>query len=109
MADTTTTTETAEAEGFSVTLTKDNYPQSLAEQDRVETIEGCMQIATFLKVAVASMLVAEREEGLPIDTEGDRIMLGYERCCDLLMDKLDTLTGDSQMPFINDVNRSGAE
>ncbi len=65
-----------DTEGCGITLTKDNYPRCLFEQDKVETIEGCMQLVAFLKEAVAGMLVVEREEGLPSGIEGDRISLG---------------------------------
>ena len=103
MADTTTTTEAHEAEGFSVTLTEDNYPRCLKAQDAAVALDSCGDIAAFLREAVASMLMNSREQGLPVGEDLERIVLGYEKCCDLLLDHLDLAAGASPLPLVKDM------
>ncbi len=103
MADYRATTKASGTEGVSVTLTRDSYPKSLAEEDKVGMLEGCRQIAAFLKVAVSSMLDAARDDSLPNGIEMDRVTLGYEKCCDLLLDRLGMLAGNSPMPLLKDM------
>ncbi len=103
MADTTTTTETHEAEGFCVTLTEDNYPRCLRERGAGFALDSCGDIALFLREAVMSMFTASKERGLPDGDEMDRIVIGFEKCCDLLLDHLDLAAGTSPLPSLKDL------
>ncbi len=103
MADTENTTGTHEAEGFSVTLTEDNFPRCLKAQDAAVALDSCGDIAAFLREAVASMLMNSREQGLPVGEDLERIVLGYEKCYDLLLDHLDLAAGTSPLPLVKDM------
>lgn len=103
MADTTTTTSTHEAEGFSVTLTEDNYPRCLREYSATIALDSCRDIAVFLREAVASMFAHAEDVGVSKGEDMGRIILGYEKCCDLLLDHLDLAAGLSPMPLLKDL------
>lgn len=103
MADTTTTTGTHEAKGFSVTLTENNYPRCLRERNAGVALDSCGDIALFLREAVSSMFTASKQNGLPVGDELDRIVLGFEKCFDLLLDHLDLAAGASPLPSLKDL------
>jgi len=103
MAEHRPTTKASEHEGVSVTLTEENYPRCLMAQTRGDALDACMNIAQFLRTAVSSMFAVARDDGLPKDDEMDSVMLGYECCCDLLLDHLDMIADASPMPQLNDL------
>ncbi len=90
-------------EGVSVMLTEDNYPRCLRERGAGFALDSCGDIALFLREAVMSMFTVSKERDLPSGDEMDRVVLGFEKCCDLLLDHLDLAAGTSPLPMLKDL------
>lgn len=103
MAERKTTTCAHGAEGFIVTLTEDNYPSCLIGHDADSMTAETISLVRFIREAVAGIfdrIIRDEWRG-GCDAEGVRE--GFEMVCDLLVDRLEVVAGNSPMPLLRDM------
>lgn len=101
-------TKPAGAKGL-VQFTFDNIPNSFRCWDENDVNEGNLALAWFLREAVCGLVSRINERGFPNHGGDDLVAQGMEKAFDLLIDRLDVVTGRSPMPLLKDVPGRGED
>ena len=99
MAERISTTMAAEAEGFNVALTANNYPRCLRGRNASDMADGCVSLVTFISEAVPAIMDESRDSGVPEGERFHRLVAGFNLVCSLLVDRLEIVAGRGYSPM----------
>lgn len=105
MANNKTTTCASGAEGRTVALTMENYPNSLRGYDAGLMAEDCAHLARFIREAVCGIFSRRGRDENRGGRDDEGVQKGFELVCDLLVDRLEIAAGEgfSPMPLLKDL------